>query len=194
MKTKHNLKKRKTILKLLQINALVIFSWSMFAPFVVIIGQERSMSLQQAGSAWAFYTLACGIIMLIAGRIEDGLNKHGAIYTLGITCMLLASIIGAISATIVSLYIVLSLFALGFGLSNPSLKTLYSKLQIKGEEASEWSWMDGGNMIIMSIATLLASFVVQQYGTATLFTIMVLLFAIALGFGIHLFGLIKQVR
>lgn len=192
MKSKNQIKKHKTILRILRINALVVFSWSMFAPFVVIIGQERGMTLQQAGSAWALYTLVCGVITLIAGRLEDGLRKHSALYVSGILSMLVASIIGAFSLGAAGLYVTLGLFAIGFGLSNPSLKTIYSKLQIKGEEASEWSWMDGGNMLIMSAAAFFASYVAQQYNTSLLFIIMIPLFALALGFGIKLFGIAKN--
>lgn len=194
MKSKNQIKKHKTILKILRINAIVVFSWSMFAPFVVIIGQERGMTLQQAGSAWALYTLACGVITLIAGRIEDGLRRHSAVYVLGISSMLAASIVGAFTLEAIGLYLTLGLFAIGFGLSNPSLKTIYSKLQVKGEEASEWSWMDGGNMLIMSAAAFFASYIVQQYSTSVLFIIMIPLFLLALCGGVHLFGLAKHYR
>lgn len=195
MKTKKSeSKKRKALIKILQINALVVFSWSMFAPFVVVIGQERNMSLQQAGSAWALYTLACGVVTLIAGRLEDGLHKHGAMYVTGIFSMLMGSLAGAFIQNTSGIYISLGLFALGFGLANPALKTIYSKIQVKGEEASEWAWMDGGNMLIMSGAAFLAAYIVQQFGVTTLFLIMIPLFLSALMLGIRLFGLLRYAK
>jgi hypothetical protein len=159
-------KKQKTILKLLGINAFIVFGWGMFAPFVVIIGQSQGLSIKDAGFAWGFYSLITGIVMLILGKFEDSAQKHGLMSFIGICLLALGSVAGYM---LDSIYPALGLYALGFGMIVPAFKVLYSKAQNSGNEATEWSWMEGGNMLIMSAAAFIAAIIVQKYDPKVLY-------------------------
>jgi MFS family permease len=177
---------RKIIYRLLEINALATFSWSMLAPFVVTIGHERNLTIEQAGFVWATYAMTCGIIMIISGKIEDKYADYSQSFQVGLFSMLIGSIVGAIWATSLGLAMSLFCFAAGWGIAIPALKSLYAAHQIKSERAQEWSWMDGGNMLLNGLAAFAAATLVHLYGTQMLFIVMSCIFAVTNLLGIKL--------
>jgi MFS family permease len=183
-------KKQKTIIKLLGINAFMTFGWGIFAPFVVIIGQSQGLSVKDAGFAWGFYSLLTGIIMLIMGKFEDGAQRHGLMSFIGICLLVLGSVAGY---TIDSIYPALALYAFGFGIAMPAFKVLYSKSQIRGNEAAEWSWMDGGNMLLMSGAAFIAAVIVQNYDPKVLYLATLPFFIFAAIVSARLFSIIRKI-
>jgi MFS family permease len=91
---------------------------------------------------------------------------------LGSMFLALASFSFIFVTTLTQILIAQLLFAVGFGLLNPSMKVLYGKLEYKGKEASEWALMDGGNMLIMSVASIVGGLIVKFFGLSPLFIIM----------------------
>ena len=54
--------------------------------------------------------------------------------------------------------------ALGTGILLPAWKTLYAQAENKGKEAHEWSLLDGGNMLLAGIATLVGGTIAKNFG------------------------------
>jgi MFS family permease len=153
-------------------NYIGIFGWSLFAPLFAIIVQDKGGDAASVGLLWGFYTLVTGISMILFGRLEDKTHRLRTTLVLGNALLIVASLSYLFVDTLLQIAIAQTIFAIGFGLLNPSMRALYAKLEYKGKEATEWALMDGGNMLIASAAAIVGGYIVKYYGLAPLFITM----------------------
>ena len=86
------------------------------------------------------------------------------------------------------IYIVQVLNAIAFGIFNPAWKTLYANDEDIGKQAQEWALVDGGYMILISIAAVLGGFLVNWYGFRMLFFLMAFVQVVAFLFSLKIIG------
>jgi MFS family permease len=154
-------------------NYFVVFAWGLFAPLFALVVLEKGGDAQTVGFTWGIYTLISGLLMIIFGKLEDHDGRFKLSLLLGNVVLIGASAYYLFVETIPQIIIAQIIFAIGFGLYMPALKALFSRLSIRGKEASEWAMMDGGNMLIMSLASILGGVIVKMYGIGPLFMVMV---------------------
>ena len=78
-------------------------------------------------------------------------------YSIGAYLFLLAH-------NITSLAIIFAFNALAAGIILPAYKTIFAKLQEHGRESARWSWLDAGNMIAISIGSVIGGEVIGLFG------------------------------
>jgi MFS family permease len=159
-------------LPLLLGNYIGIFGWSLFAPLFAIIVQDKGGDAASVGLIWGFYTLVTGVSMIIFGKLSDKTHRLRTTMVLGNIFLIIASFSFLFVNNLVQIAVAQTIFAIGFGLLNPSMRALYAKLEYRGKEATEWAYMDGGNMLVMSAASVIGGFIVKGYGLAPLFITM----------------------
>ena len=71
----------------------------------------------------------------------------------------------------------------------PALRVVYGSLLKKGNLASGWGFMDGGNMLIISVAALVGGYAYQYSSSSTLYILMSTAFGIS---SLLLFSLSKH--
>ena len=167
----HVNKKRKIAgLRLLLINNyLVSITWGLFAPLFALVVVANNGDAQTVGVTWGIYTLVAGLLMIVFGKLEDRERRHRTHLIVGNIFLILASISYLFVTNTTQIIFAQIIFAIGFGLYNPALKAMYTRLSIKGQEASSWAMMDGGNMLVMSAAAVLGGYIVKAYGLNVLF-------------------------
>lgn len=178
MSKKYNIHISKVILALIA-NYASAFAWGLFAPLFAIIVIDRGGTASEVGFLWGAYTLLTGVSMLIFGRIED--TKHAAkrMLVLGTSFQILASFLLIIMTGKEGLVIAQFCFGIGFGMGAPALRAIYGSMLKKGKLATEWGLMDGGNMLIMSLAAVVGGYVYQYWTPTSLYLIMFVSYAIS---------------
>ncbi len=156
-------------------NYFGMFGWGLFAPLFAIVIQDKGGDAASVGIIWGFYTLVVGITMIIAGKIADKMHRLRTALILGSSLLVVASFGYLFVETLAQVAIVQTIFAIGFGVLTPSLRALYGKLEYNGKEATEWAYMDGGNMLVMSVAAIIGGLIVKNHGLAPLFITMSLI-------------------
>lgn len=153
-------------------NYFGMFGWGLFAPLFAIVIQDKGGDAASVGVIWGFYTLIVGVSMIIAGKLADKMHRLRAALVFGSLLLVIASFGYLFVNNLTQIAIVQAIFAIGFGMLTPSLKALYGKLEYSGKEATEWAYMDGGNMLVMSAAAIIGGFIVKNHGLAPLFIAM----------------------
>lgn len=166
-------KNKKTGFRLLLLNNYVVnFCWGLFAPLFALVVIENNGDAQTVGLTWGIYTLVVGVLMIVFGKLEDREHRHRTHLIIGNLFLILGSLAYIFVSSTAQIIGAQIIFAIGFGLYTPALKAMYARLAIKGQEATGWALMDGGNMLVMSAAAVLAGYIVKLYGLSTLFIIM----------------------
>jgi MFS family permease len=165
-------------LPLLVGNFLGIFGWSMFFPFFAIVVQNNGGDATTIGLIWGSYTVLIGLLTLFFGRLEDKTHRLKRCLVLGNFFFLVASISYLFADSLLKIALSQMIFAVGFGLLNPAMKTLYARMQDRGKEATEWAFMDGGNALVMGSAAVIGGFIIKTFTLSTLIFVMVIVQAI----------------
>ncbi|MBI5073451.1 MFS transporter [Candidatus Woesearchaeota archaeon] len=160
-------------LKLLLLSTyLNFFSSGLFLPLYAVFVQSLHGTVFHAGASFGVYTLTAGIIVFIFGKLEDKILDKRKMLCVGYFFLCLGPLSYLFVTSIPLLYLVQVINAIGVGIFTPAWKSLYSKDEDIGKEAQEWSLVDGGDMILISIAAVLGGFLVNWYGFRMLFLLM----------------------
>ncbi len=149
---------------LLIANFLNIFGYFLFAPLYAIFTQKIDSNLFIIASTYGIYAFVTGVSLLFFGKIEDSIRNKKRLVVVGYLILAFGAFSFIFVTTISQLIIVQIVNAIGTGIVTPIWKALYSQYQDKGKEAREWSFYDGGNAIIIGIASIVGGFIVSRYG------------------------------
>jgi predicted MFS family arabinose efflux permease len=164
MSKKYTIHFSKVLLALIA-NYASAFAWGLFAPLFALIVLDRGGTASEVGFLWGGYTLLTGVSMLLFGRLEDSKHSAKKMLVFGTFFQALASFILLIVDTNNGLIAAQFFFGIGFGMGVPALRVIYGGMLEKGRKATEWGLMDGGNMLIMSLAAVAGGYI-YQYGSA----------------------------
>lgn len=162
-----------TLRLILTANYISVFAYSLFAPLFALLVIDHGGTTATVGYIWGFYGVLTGVTSLIFGRIEDGskyLFHH--LHIIGSLLLAVASFAYVIADTLQGIVLGQLLFALGFGLLNPAFRKLYAALEDKGREATEWGWLEGGNMMLAGFAAAAGGVILQATSHPKLFVAM----------------------
>lgn len=156
---------------LLLANFINIFGYAFFAPLYAIFAQKINASILVIASSWGVYTITTGLLMLIIGRIENNIPNKKYLIILGYFILSFGALSFLLVQNTFHLFAVQLLNAIGTGIVNPAWKTLFSKSEDTGEEAKEWSFYDGGNMLFIGAGSIIGGILVKEFGFSALFVV-----------------------
>jgi MFS family permease len=164
---------KKQLRVLLTINSFFVFAMSMFAPLYAVYIQQINAEIYQAGWIWAFYLLSVAVLTFTISKFENRKKYADYFLILGFFCRM-AGWVGYIYAnSLVHLYVIQLLMALGESFGTPSFDLIYTSFLTKGKVASEWGSDISLNALITAIASFIGGIVVHTYGFTVLFCIMI---------------------
>lgn len=163
--------KHKKLKIIILANLISFIGYQFFVPFYALFAKDIGADIRSIGFIWSFYSILTAITMLIFGRLENNYSKEKIVvygffvYSIGAFAFLLVN-------NITMLMLVLAFNALISGITIPAYKTLFTKLQDKGRESEEWSWLEASNMIAISVGSAIGGIVLAIFGFNGLFIIM----------------------
>lgn len=171
---------------LLAANFLHIFGQSMLITIYALFALKIGTTPLQIGATIALFNLVAGFTNIITGRFEDGKARMKSFVLAGYLITLFAMILYLFVTKPSQLYAVQIIAAIGTGIYMPAWKSLYTRSQIKGKEASLWGLFDGGNMIAMAGGAAISGWLANSNDYNLIFISIVLIYSVATGFVIML--------
>lgn len=161
-------------------SALFLLAGGMFGPIYAIFVEEIGGDILTAGSAYAVFSIACGVLLFFISRWEDHVKHQEKLIVIGY----FLSCIGFLGYLFISepwhLFIVQIIFGIGHAINIPAYDGLYSKLLDKGKFASEWGLWETMAYIVGGVAALVGGYLANLYGFKFIFVIMFILSIIGL--------------
>ena len=144
---------------------------SIYAVFVEKIGGD----LLTAGTSYAAFALAAGILTFLISRWEDRIKHQEKFVVIGyaLSCIGFAGYL--LIQKPIDLFIVQIIFGFGEAVGSPAFDGLYSRSLDKGKFTSEWGMWDSMQWIITAISAAVGGFLANKYGFRFLFVIMLAL-------------------
>ncbi len=179
---------------LLLSNYLNFFGSGLFIPLYALFVQQIGGNVFHAGASFGTYTLTAGVVTFIFGKLEDRILDKRKMFCLGYFLVALGAASYLFITELWHVYVVQFLNAIAYGIFNPAWKTLYATDEDIGREAEEWALVDGGDMILISIAAVLGGFLVNWYGFRSLFFLMTFVQVVAFMCSLQVLGRKKKKR
>ncbi len=145
-----------------------------FAPLYALFAKSIDITPRYIGFIWSAYSMMAAILILLFGKYENRRRKEKYV-KLGVYIYPIADLLFLTVHSASGLLLVLSLNALGAGITFPALKTMFARNQGKGKESEEWSWMDSSNMFAGAIGAAIGGLVIGIYGFKGLFITMAII-------------------
>lgn len=164
----------------------------MFSPLYALFALRIGAQVFQTGAAWATYTAIAGLMIIIFGKMEDSFKKKYELIVIGYFWLAAGALSFLLAKSPTSLFVVLGFNAIGAGILAPAWKAAYTHFHDRGKEASEWSFFDGGNMLITAVAALAGGYIVKRYGFHAIFVSMFVIQVVAALVSIRLVGLMRK--
>lgn len=157
---------------LLVSNFLNTLSNALFFPLYAVYVEKIDSSVLAISGTLGWYTFLIGVTILLAGKYEDKLKNKELVIVIGYSLLVFGYLLFLLVKSIWALYLVQTINAVGIGIVAPAWKALYSKQEDKGCEAKEWSFFDGGNMLIAGFATIVGGLIIKLSGFSVLILLM----------------------
>ena len=159
---------------LLSASLLENFGDNLIGPFYAVFVEQIGGSFLDLGYSVTLFSICTGILMIIIGRISDKLNKE-LITIAGYALYALGSLLYLTISSPWQLFGLQIVFALGTACLSAPLTALFAKYITKGKEGLQWGLEGGGAYIVVGIAVLIGTFMVNQWGFEILFFTMFLI-------------------
>lgn len=171
---------------LLVSNFLHIFGLSILAPVYALYGLKLGANAWQIGASWGLYNLVAGITVIIIGKMIDGNKRDKAFIITGYLITIVGIILFMFAKNPTQLYFIQIVNAVGVGFYMPAWKALYTRAENKGRLASQWGMFDGGNMIAMAGAAVIAGYLVNSNRYTIMFGVIIILYGLSTIFSLRL--------
>lgn len=159
---------------LLIVYLLTQIAFYSFAPLYALFARGLGLGVKNISFIWSGYSLLAACFILLMGRIENKRRK-GKMLVVG---YLLYSL-GSISLLYVhqkdTLFLALSVNALGSGVAFPAYKTMFAKRESRGKESEQWAWLDAGNMFAAAMGAAIGGLIIGSFGFQGLFLSMAII-------------------
>lgn len=160
---------------LISINAFFIFAFNMFLPLYAIFVESISASIYHVGGVWSFYIFTTGLLVYIISRYENRIKYADNFLILGFLMRALGWSGYIFVSSVLHLYVVQILLALGEAFGTPSYNALFSRYLDRGRFASEWGLNISINSFLMGGAAIAGTLIAATFGFSVLFIFMILL-------------------
>jgi MFS family permease len=178
-------------LKILLLSSLFInLSAGFFGPIYAIFVEEIGGDVLTAGSSYAIFSIAAGILIFILGKWEDSIKHQEKLLVAGRFLAIIGFVGYLLVETPIHLFIVQIIFGISTAVVTPAFDSLYSKNLSKGKFASQWGAWESMYGIATGIAAIIGAFIAKEFGFKSLFILM-LIFSI-ISFIISLYLLKKK--
>lgn len=163
----------KHILKILIASSFFInLSAGLLGPIYAIFVEEIGGDLLTAGTAYAVFSIATGVLIFFLGKWEDQLKHQEKILIIGRILMVIGTAGYLIVDNSAKLFAVQIILGISEALIMPAYSSLFSKNLTKGKFASQWGYWDSLIYITIGISAILGSWIASTYGFQTLFIVM----------------------
>lgn len=147
---------------------IATFADSLFGPLYAIYVQGIGGNLLDVGNSIALYSVATGILIILAGKISDKINK-ALLTTAGFTISAFATLAYLVIKTPLELYLLQIVFALSTALLSAPFSALFAQ-HIKEEQAGlMWAFDAGGGKILTGVGISIGTFVTHAFGFMAVF-------------------------
>lgn len=163
---------KKEALVLLRASFLAIFAMGLFGPLYAIFVQEIGGDILDVGIAYAIFSIATGLFILIFGtskffssNIRLMVVSGYALWTIGYAGYFFVE-------TPLQLFFVQIVLGIAGGILEPAWDSVYAAELEEAEASFHWSLWSGGQSLITGAAAFIGSFIVANYSFKLLFLIM----------------------
>lgn len=163
---------KKEALILLRASFLTIFAMSLFGPFYAIFVQEIGGDILDIGFAYAIFSVATGLFILIFGTSKFFSENVRLMVVLGYIFWTIGYAGYFFVQNPVHLFLVQVILGIAGGILEPSWDSVYAAELGEAEASFHWSLWSGGQSLITGAAAFLGSFIVAYYSFGLLFVIM----------------------
>ena len=165
---------------LLLASALFMLAGGLFGPIYAVFVEEIGGDLLTAGSAYAAFSIAAGVLIFLMGKWEDRIKHHERLVIIGYALCSLGFLGYVFIRNPLDLFIVQIIFGVGEAINTPAFDGLYSKHLDKGKSASEWGLWESLRYIMIGISAAIGGFLANLYGFKFLFWVMFIISIVGL--------------
>lgn len=159
---------------LLAASLIATFADSLFGPLYAVYVQGIGGDILDVGNTVALYSIATGILMLIAGKLADRWSKE-LLTTIGFAVSAVGTLCYLFIQTPMQLYMLQIVFAVSTALLSAPLSALFAQYIQKEKAGLLWALEGGGGKIVSGVGLLLGTFLTHTFGFATVFVIIFVL-------------------
>ena len=164
---------RRVLKILLACTAFFTLAGQLLLPVYAVFVKDIGGDLLTAGTSYAVFLLACGLLLIALSHWENTHKKYVKHFVV-LSYALKAA--GFISYVFVSqpwhLYAVQAVLGISEAINAPAYDGLYSKNLTKGKFILQWGYWDATWYIAAAVGAALGGFIAQTYGFNTLFLTM----------------------
>ena len=163
---------RKLIRILLISGLFYAFAVGLFGPIYAMFVSRIGGDILDASGAWATFAIVNGAIVILFGKLSDKkFNKRYMVF-FGFLIVALGTLGYLFVSAPIHLFFVQAILGFGMALVDPPWDALYGKAEDDGKEASEWSFWEGGQLIVGGISAIIGGLIATYFGFTTLFITM----------------------
>lgn len=170
---------------LLAINSFFVFALSLFAPLYAVYVQRITAEIYHVGGIWAFFIILAGVLTIAISKFEDHKKYADNFLIAGFAFRILGWTGYMFSTSVLHLYLVQILMAVGEALGTPSFNMIYTAFLTKGEIAYDWGMNTGLTHIVTGIASFIGGLVVYRFGFNALFMAMIAFSFVSIALALH---------
>jgi len=165
---------------LLLASSMFMLAGGLLGPIYAIFVEEIGGDILTAGTSYAAFAIAAGVLIFFVSRWEDHIKHQEKLVVGGY----ILSCIGFLGYLFIHeawhLFVVQIIFGLGEAIGTPAYDGLYSKHLDKGKFVSEWGMWDSMAYLIAGIAAFCGGFLAKMYGFKTILIVMFILSLVGL--------------
>lgn len=154
--------------------------WGIYAPLYAVFVLGLGGSSFDISFLWGVYAMVAGMLMMLFGKLENK-PRYRPEYMLvvGYGLFIIVAIGFLNIRTIHQFYAVQMLLAVAMGILTPAARLTYMRAERKGNEAGQWGLFDGGNYMLIAIASFAGGFLYKAGGFQALFISMLVIQIVA---------------
>jgi len=174
-----SLTKNESLDTLVAINSIFVLAANMFPSIFALFVKEVGGSVLSAGSIWAIFCIATGLITFIISRYGDRLQETEYLVAAGYICRIIAWSGYFFANALWQLYFLQLILALGEALGTPAFNAIYSQHLNTGNYVRQWGLNNSLTAIVTGIAAFGGGFIAFHFGFKLLFLVMIVLSAVS---------------
>jgi MFS family permease len=160
-------------LKIILITSILLnVAAGFFGPLYAVFVENIGGDLVTAGSSFAVFTIASGILVFFISRWEDHVKHQEKLIIIGRGLTALAFFGYLFVNRPLHLFLVQGLLGVGLAIGGPAAQSVYTLHLDKGRYASQWGLWGALASIVAGLAAIVGGFLANVYGFRFLFAVM----------------------
>lgn len=181
---------------------LKILLWSSFfinlsagllGPIYAIFVEEIGGDILTAGTSYAVFSIATGVLIFFLGKWEDKLKHQENILIIGRVLAVIGTAGYLFVKSPLTLFGVQILLGVSEALITPAFDGIYSRNLSKGKFASQWGYWDAMVYVTIGASAILGAFIADVYSFRILFIFMTIMAFLSLVVALILKKEIKKI-